>query len=225
MEDMFKLVGIYSSKGQLYEPVDRKVIQYYKEARDGQLLEEGINEAGAMGSFIAAGSAHANLGKNGQQHRPQLFGSGPILRSALKAQDLLADQFGIGTDVWSVTSYSELRRNAMECRHWNDLHPGEAPRVSYLESVLDGVSGPFISTSDNVRLVADQIREWVPGQYIVLLCRGCTAWVPTGWKDFRPRLINLVWIRMRFSRSMRNPKQTVFEKPSLTPRVELKDDN
>ncbi len=104
----------------------------------------------------------------GQAHRPQLFGSGPILRSALAAQEILADKYGIGSDVWSVTSYSELRRDAMACQHHNDLHPGETAKQSYLESVLDGVSGPFISTSDNVRLVADQIREWIPGEYIVL---------------------------------------------------------
>ena len=301
MEDLFKMVGIYSSKGQLYEPVDRAQTQYYKEAKDGQLLEEGINEAGAMSSFIAAGAAYANLGKNmipfyvyysmfgfqrvgdliwcaadtrckgflcggtsgrttlngeglqhedghshliastvpviraydpawgyelavivqeglrrmygegeeifyylsvynenyahpampdqddihdgiingmyrysstegedGQLHRPQLMGSGPILRKALDAQQILKDQFNIGSDVWSVTSYSELRRNAMECQHWNDLHPDQQRRRSYLEEVLDGVSGPFISTSDNVRLVADQIREWIPGEFIVL---------------------------------------------------------
>ncbi|MCA9085376.1 MAG: pyruvate dehydrogenase (acetyl-transferring), homodimeric type, partial [Planctomycetaceae bacterium] len=301
MEDMFKLVGIYSSKGQLYEPVDRDVVQYYKEARNGQLLEEGINEAGAMGSFIAAGAAYANLGMNmipfyvyysmfgfqrvgdliwcaadtrckgflcggtsgrttlngeglqhedghsqlvattvptirsydpawgyelaiivqeglrrmyaegeeifyylsvyneaypmpempageglidgvikgmyryqstdsgkGQKQRPQLFGSGPILRSALAAQQILKDRYDLGSDVWSVTSYSELRRDAMACQHWNDLHPDQPQRRSYLETVLESVDGPFISTSDNVRLVADQIREWIPGEYIVL---------------------------------------------------------
>ena len=97
-----------------------------------------------------------------------MFGSGPILRSALKAQEILTEKFGIGSDVWSVTSYGELRRNAMECQHWNDLHPAETPRVSYLENAVEGISGPFISTSDNVRLVADQIREWIPGEYIVL---------------------------------------------------------
>jgi len=70
--------------------------------------------------------------------------------------------------VWSVTSYNELRRDAMDCQHWNDLHPGQPAKHSYLEQVLDGVTGPFISTSDNVRLVADQIREWIPGEYIVL---------------------------------------------------------
>jgi pyruvate dehydrogenase E1 component len=274
---------------------------YYKEARNGQLLEEGINEAGAMGSFIASGTSHANLGVNmvpfyvyysmfgfqrvgdliwcaadsrckgflcggtsgrttlngeglqhedghsqliattvptiraydpawgyelavivqeglrrmyaageeifyylsvynedyvmpampalpgitdgiirgmyryastesgdGQRHRPQLFGSGTILREALRAQQILKDQFGFGCDVWSVTSYSELRRDAMDCQHWNDLHPGQPHRLSYLEQTLEGITGPFISTSDNVRLVADQIREWIPGEYIVL---------------------------------------------------------
>ncbi len=301
MEDLFTQCGIYSSKGQLYEPVDAKNAIYYKEARNGQLLEEGINEAGAISSFIAAGSAYANLGMNmvpfyvyysmfgfqrvgdliwcaadtrckgflcggtsgrttlngeglqhedghsqlmattvpslrsydpawgfelavivqnglrrmyadgeeifyylsvynedyvqpampdrgevvdgitrgmyrfsstdssdGQRHRPQLFGSGTILREAIRAQQMLKDKFNVGSDVWSVTSYSELRRDAMDCQHWNDLHPGQPSRRSYLEQVLDGVTGPFISTSDNVRLVADQIREWIPGEYIVL---------------------------------------------------------
>ena len=112
----------------------------------------------------------------------QLSGSGPILRDALRAQQMLAEQFGIGSDVWSVTSYSELRREAMGCQHWNDLHPDETPRRSYLEQVLDGVSGPFISTSDNVRLVADQIREWVPGEYLILGTDGF------GRSDFRYKL-------------------------------------
>ncbi|MCA9066752.1 MAG: pyruvate dehydrogenase (acetyl-transferring), homodimeric type, partial [Planctomycetaceae bacterium] len=302
MEGLFAQIGIYASKGQLYEPVDKGAMMYYREAPNGQLLEEGINEAGAMSSFIAAGTAYSNLGKNmvpfyvyysmfgfqrvgdliwcaadsrtkgflcggtsgrttlngeglqhedghsqlmattvptiraydpaygyelavivqdglrrmygegeeifyylsvynenypqppmpenqqsvtegiirgmyrvastdsadGQQHRPQLFGSGPILRSALNAQQILKEQFGLGADVWSVTSYSELRREAMDCQHHNDLHPGEPPRRSFLEEQLDGVTGPFIATSDNVRLVPDQIREWIPGEFIVL---------------------------------------------------------
>ena len=301
MEDLFKMVGIYSSKGQLYEPVDSNVVQFYKEAKNGQLLEEGINEAGAMGSFIAAGAAYANLSMNmipfyvfysmfgfqrvgdliwcaadtrckgflcggtsgrtslngeglqhedghsqliattvpslraydpaygyelavivqdglrrmygegeeifyylsvyndnyphpampeteglasdiingmykfsstdsaaGQTQRPQIFGSGPIMEHARAAQQILAEKYGIGSDVWSVTSYSELRRNAMECQHWNDLHPGETPKLSYLESVLADTDGPYISTSDNVRLVADQIRPWIDDEYIVL---------------------------------------------------------
>jgi pyruvate dehydrogenase E1 component len=301
MEGLFALCGIYSSKGQLYEPVDASSTMFYKEARNGQLLEEGINEAGAMGSFIAAGSTYANLGLNmvpfyvfysmfgfqrvgdliwcaadtrvkgflcggtsgrttlngeglqhedghshliattvpslrsydpaygyelavivqdglrrmyaegeeifyylsvynedyahppmpdrpdviegilkgmyrfsstdsgsGQTVRPQLFGSGTILREAIRAQQLLKEKFDIGCDVWSITSYSELRRDAMDCQHWNDLHPDQPRRTSFLERTLAGIQGPFISTSDNVRLVADQIREWMPANYIVL---------------------------------------------------------
>lgn len=303
MEAFFSTFGIYSSKGQLYEPVDRVggSLMYYKEAKDGQVLEEGINEAGAMGSFVAAGTAYSNLGINmipfyvyysmfgfqrvgdliwlaadsrckgflvggtsgrttlngeglqhedghshlaastvpnlvaydpafayelsviiqdglqrmygdgenifyylsvyneayemppmpegdgirdgilkglyryrstdsgdGQTRRPQLFGSGTILREVLRAQEILKEQYGVGSDVWSVTSYSELSREASSASRHNRLHPEGEQQVSYLEKSLEGIEGPFISASDNVRLVADQIRQWVPGQYVVL---------------------------------------------------------
>jgi len=305
MEGFFSAFGIYSSKGQLYEPVDRKQedgspsLMYYKEMIDGQVLEEGINEAGAMSSFIAAGTAYANLGLpmvpfyvyysmfgfqrvgdliwcaadsrtkgfliggtsgrttlngeglqhqdghsqlaattvpnmiaydpayayelavivqdglkrmfvdnecvfyyvsvynepyempampegseagilrgmyrlqstdsgEGQSLRPQLFGSGPILREVVRAQQILHDSHGIGSDVWSVTSYSELARDAASTARWNRLHPDQPPRTSYLAQALASADGPFIASSDNVRLVADQIREWIPGDYVVL---------------------------------------------------------
>jgi pyruvate dehydrogenase E1 component len=303
MEAFFSAFGIYSSKGQIYEPVDRieGALMYYKEAKDGQVLEEGINEAGAMSSFIAAGTAYSNLGINmvpfyiyysmfgfqrvgdliwcaadsrvkgflvggtsgrttlngeglqhedghsqlaattvpnlvsydpayayelaaiiqnglkrmyvdgecvffylsvyneayampakpegdavvegilkgmyrlrstdsgeGQQLRPQLFGSGTILREVRRAQDILKERYGIGSDVWSVTSYSELCRDAMAASRWNRLHPHSEARRSFLERMLNGMGGPFIAASDNVRLVPDQIRQWVPGSYTVL---------------------------------------------------------
>ncbi|MFP6762809.1 MAG: pyruvate dehydrogenase (acetyl-transferring), homodimeric type, partial [Planctomycetaceae bacterium] len=299
MEGLFRQAGIYAHRGQLYEPVDRHQLMYYKEARDGQILEEGINEAGAMSSFIAAGSAYSNLGftmmpfyifysmfgfqrvgdliwcaadsrakgfliggtsgrttlngeglqhEDGHSHliattvpsliaydpayayeliaiiqegmrrmyvdqecliyylsvynenypmppmpdgchegilkglyrlsghpenrnntrRPQLFGSGTILNETLRAQQMLADRYGIGSDVWSVTSYSELAREACSTQRWNRLHPNEPARRSYLEEALAEIDGPFISSSDNVRLVGDQIREWMPGPYTVL---------------------------------------------------------
>lgn len=303
MESFFSTFGIYSSKGQLYEPVDRVGgnLMYYKEAVDGQVLEEGINEAGAMGSFIAAGTAYSNLGINmipfyvyysmfgfqrvgdliwcaadartkgflvggtsgrttlngeglqhedghshvmaatvpnliaydpayayelcvilqdglrrmyaegeeifyylsvynesyempplpetpgieqgilngmyklsstesgdGQRKRPQLFGSGTILNEVLRGQQILKEKYGIGTDVWSVTSYSELCRDAMSASRWNSLHPDETPKQSFLAETLKDLDGPFIASSDNIRMVADQIREWVPGQYVVL---------------------------------------------------------
>ena len=314
MEGMFRQCGIYSRKGQLYEPVDKHQIAYYKEAVDGQILEEGINEAGAMSSFIAAGTAYSNLGINmipfyiyysmfgfqrigdlvwlaadsrtkgfliggtsgrtslngeGLQHedghspliaatvpslvsydpayayelatiiqdglrrmyqenecvffyigvynenyaqpempdgvadgilkgmyrvgsveggnsdqplRPQLFGSGPIVNEAARAQTILSEQFGIASDLWSVTSYRELARDAMSVERWNRLHPDSTPRRSYIETTLDGVAGPFVSASDNIRLVAEQIRAWVPGDYTILGTDGF------GRSDTRPAL-------------------------------------
>ena len=304
MEGLFKQVGIYAPKGQLYEPVDRAQLMYYREAQNGQLLEEGINEAGAMSSFIAAGTAYANLGltmipfyvyysmfgfqrvgdlcwlagdsrtkgflcggtsgrttlngeglqhqdghsqvvaatipnlvsydpafayeltvivqdglrrmyvddenifyylsvyneayfmppmpddpdgvvKNGiikglyrfrstmasgskSKSRPQLLGSGPIMNCVIQAQQILEEYYGIGCDVWGATSYNELARDCRAVERHNRLHPGEQPRTSYLATVLKGQSGPFISASDNIRAWADQVREWIPGRYVVL---------------------------------------------------------
>ena len=297
MEGLFRQVGIYSHVGQLYEPVDSDQLAYYKEARDGQLLEEGITEAGSMSSFVAAGTAYSSHGVNmipmfiyysmfgfqrigdliwaasdarakgfmlggtagrttlngeGLQHqdghsllnaiafpnvraydpayayetaviifdglkrmyedgetaiyyitlenenyampempagceegiirgmyrvstvntdgahRVQLFGSGAILREAIRAQQILAEKYRIGSDVWSVTSYTQLRRDAQECERWNMLHPAEAPRKSYLEEILSGTEGPYIASSDYVRCLAEQISPWVPGSFFAL---------------------------------------------------------
>lgn len=297
MEGLFRQVGIYSHVGQLYDPVDSDQLAFYKEAKDGQLFEEGITEAGSMSSFVAAGTAYSSHGVNmipmfiyysmfgfqrigdliwaaadarakgfilggtagrttlngeGLQHqdghshlnaiafptvraydpayayetaviifdglkrlyednetamyyitlhnenyempempagceegiirgmyklssvdvdgphRAQLFGSGAILRHALKAQKILAEKYTISSDVWSVTSYTELRRDAGECKRWNLLHPTQPARMSYVERALDGVDGPCVASSDNVHAVAEQISEWVPGGLYVL---------------------------------------------------------
>jgi pyruvate dehydrogenase E1 component len=300
MEGLFRQAGIYSHQGQLYEPVDRSNVLYYKEAKDGQLLEEGICEAGALCSFIAAGTAYANHGLNmipffiyysmfgfqrvgdfiwaaadsrvrgfllggtagrttlngeGLQHqdghshilaatvpncvtydpayayetaviirdgirrmyveedpvfyyltlynenypmppmpegvvdgilkgmyrvrsreaakarlaaRPQLFGSGTILREALRAQDILAEDFGVSTDAWSVTSYKELRRDAMAVERRNRLHPEKPPKRSYLESQIAGLEGPFVAVTDYMRLVPEQVTRWIPGGLVTL---------------------------------------------------------
>jgi pyruvate dehydrogenase E1 component len=298
MEGMFRQIGIYAHAGQLYEPVDSENLFWYKEAQDGQILEEGITEAGSMSSFVAAGTSYIQHGINmipffvyysmfgfqrigdsiwaaadcgakgfmiggtagrttlngeGLQHqdghsllnaiayptvraydpafhyetaviifdglkrmyedgetaiyyltvenenyempampegvedgiiqgmykfasvtassdseRVQLFGSGAILRSVLEAQELLAQNYNISSDVWSVTSYTQLARDAESCRRWNMLHPDESPRKSYLEEVLAGHDGPFIAASDYVRAVSAQITPWIPGDYFVL---------------------------------------------------------
>jgi len=298
MEGMFRDVGIYAHAGQLYEPVDSEQMLYYKEAQDGQILEEGISEAGSMSSFNAAGTAYSTHGVNmipfyiyysmfgfqrigdliwaaadmqakgfllggtagrttlngeGLQHqdghsllnaiafptvraydpafqyeitsiimhglkslyqdgetgiyylmvgndnyehpampegveegivkgiykfassevdqakgRVQLFGSGAIFNSVTRAQEILAEKYGVASDVWSVTSYSQLRREADECRRWNMLHPTSKPKKSYLESVLEGHEGPFISSSDYVKAIGEQLTAWIPGDYHVL---------------------------------------------------------
>ncbi|QDU61794.1 Pyruvate dehydrogenase E1 component [Planctomycetes bacterium Pan216] len=298
LEPLFRQCGIYAPSGQLYEPVDSDNLFYYKEAKNGQILEEGINEAGSMCSFIAAGTSYSTHGINmipfyiyysmfgfqrvgdlvwaaadsrtrgfmlggtagrttlngeGLQHqdghghlcmsvvpnlvcydpayafevaviiqdglrrmyqeqeavfyyitvynenyempampegaaegilkgihkltsrdvsgspaRPQLFGSGSILQEALKAQEILAERFGIASDVWSATSYTELRRDAQATERWNRLHPEETPRKCYLEQTFEGIEGPFVSTSDNIKLVADQVGHWLPEPLIGL---------------------------------------------------------
>jgi len=311
MDALFRKFGIYSSKGQLYEPVDSDIVAYYREARDGQLLEEGITEAGAMASFTAAGTAATTHGVNtipfyffysmfglqrigdliwqnadargkgfligatsgrttlageGLQHqdgnshvlattvptlraydpafaheiaviiedgirrmyvehedcfyyltvtnelythppmpagaregivrglyklapaeapptwpRVHLFGSGAILREALRAQPLLA-RWQVAAAVWSVTSYTELRRDALAAQRWNMLHPLEAPRISYVAGALAGEPYPIVAASDYTKLVADQIAPFVPAGLLALGTDGF------GRSDERPAL-------------------------------------
>ena len=86
----------------------------------------------------------------------------------LEAQQILANKYGIGSNVWSVTSYTELRREAHAVERWNMLHPTQQAKKTYLETVLQNEQGVFISVSDNVRAVGEQISRWVPGDYYVL---------------------------------------------------------
>jgi pyruvate dehydrogenase E1 component len=296
MEGMFRQVGIYSSMGQLYTPQDSDQLLYYREDKKGQVLEEGINEGGAMCSWIAAGTASANHGVHmvpfyiyysmfgfqrigdfawaagdmqargflvggtagrttlageGLQHqdghsqlvattipncvaydptfayelavivqdglrrmyveqekifyyvtcmnenytqpampegvhdgilkgmyryrqggkgkvRATLLGSGTILREVIKAADVLEQDFGVAADVFSAPSFSELRREALDAERWNLLHPDQSPRVPYVRQLLEGCTGPFIAATDYMRIVPDQIRQWIPGAYHVL---------------------------------------------------------
>jgi pyruvate dehydrogenase E1 component len=97
-----------------------------------------------------------------------LLGSGAILRHVLGAQEILAERYQIASQVWSVTSYTQLRRDAHACDHWNMLHPDQPPRRSYLEQILAGESGLFVAASDYVRAVPEQISRWVPGELFAL---------------------------------------------------------
>src|SRR4030095_2682455 len=111
-----------------------------------------------------------------------LFGSGPILREALRAQEVLAEQFDVSADVWSATSYKLLRGDALRTKRWNMLHPTAAPKQSYLESILQNEEGVFVAVSDYMKMVPDQIAPWVPGGLTTLGTDGF------GRSDTRPNL-------------------------------------
>jgi pyruvate dehydrogenase E1 component len=96
------------------------------------------------------------------------LGSGPILREALRAQQLLAERYGVSADVWGVTSYQRLRSDALSCERWNRLHPDAEQRVPYLVRALAGVEGPFITASDYMKSLGDLIGRWVPGRIVPL---------------------------------------------------------
>ncbi len=311
LDALFREIGIYAHQGQLYEPVDSQSLLYYRESKDGQILEEGITEAGSMASFISAGTAYATHGVNmvplfiyysmfgfqrigdlmwlagdiqakgfllggtagrttlngeglqhedghshllastipnllaydpafayelavilqdglrrmyadgehvfyyltlynenyamppmpegvedgilkglyryqpgptGKKHKAHLFGSGPLLRAALAAQDILAQRYEVSADVWSATNYKQLRTDALRARRWNMLHPTEPPRIPHIATLLANEQGPFVAVSDYMRIVPEQIAPWVPGGLFALGTDGF------GRSDTRERL-------------------------------------
>jgi pyruvate dehydrogenase E1 component len=100
--------------------------------------------------------------------RVQLLGSGTILREVIEAAKVLEEEFKVPADVWSVTSFSELRREALGVERWNERHPDARPRQSYVQTSFAKCEGPFVAATDNIKTVPDQIRQWVPGPYTVL---------------------------------------------------------
>ncbi len=97
-----------------------------------------------------------------------MFGSGPILNEALRAQNILAEKYDVHSDVWSVTSYNELRRDALATERWNRLHPAEAEKRPYILTALDGSEGPIIAATDYMKAVADQLSPWIQGRLVTL---------------------------------------------------------
>lgn len=301
MEGMFRQLGIYSAKGQMYEPQDSEQLMFYKESKSGQILEEGINEAGAHAAWIAAATSYSNnnipmipfyafysmfgfqrtgdlawaagdiqargfmigatsgrttLNGEGLQHqdghshvlastipncisydptygyelaviiqdglrrmygeqenvyyyittmnenyvqpamskeegvtegilkglypfskggkskkapRVQLMGCGTIFQEVRAAADILRKDYGVEADLWSATSFNELRRDGMEVTRWNMLHPDEKPRISWVEQQLAKTKGPVVVATDYMRIYADQIREFVPNYTFIVL--------------------------------------------------------
>ena len=108
----------------------------------------------------------ASEGANGR--RAQVLASGPMVMQAVRAQELLASEWGVAADVWSATSYQQLRANALEVEHWNRLHPGEARRVPYVHECLESHGGPVVAVSDSMKAVPDQIARWVPQPWLSL---------------------------------------------------------
>jgi pyruvate dehydrogenase E1 component len=124
-------------------------------------MPAGAEQGILRGMYLVKGGGKGKV-------RVTLFGSGTILREALAAAELLEKDYGVPADVFSVTSFSELRRNALDIERWNLLHPTETARVPYVREALGNSTGPFIAATDYIKTVPDQIRQWVPGRYAVL---------------------------------------------------------
>ena len=148
----------------------------YNENYPMPAMPEGVEEG------ILKGLYKYRRGENNKKHKAQILGSGPLLREALRAQEILAERYDVSADVWSATSYKLLRGEALEAERWNRLHPTATPKKSYLESALEKERGVFVAVSDYMRMVADQIAPWVPGGLTTLGTDGF------GRSDTRSRL-------------------------------------
>ncbi|MBO6658604.1 MAG: pyruvate dehydrogenase (acetyl-transferring), homodimeric type [Pseudomonadales bacterium] len=161
--------------------VDKLARYYYitimNENYEQPAMPDGVEEGIIKGMYLL----QKNSAKNSKKV-VQLLGSGTILREAIAAAELLKEDFGVIADIWSVTSFNELRREGLSIHRWNMLHPEEQPRQSYVESCLDGTKGPVIAATDYMKTYSDQIREFVPGTYEVLGTDGF------GRSDTRARL-------------------------------------
>ena len=121
-------------------------------------------------------------GPDAGKHKAHILGSGSIIRAALRAQEILAERYDVSADVWSATSYKNLRNEALLAERWNRLHPAAPPKIPYLLQILEKENGPFIAVSDYMKIVPDQIAKWVPGGLTTLGTDGF------GRSDTRPRL-------------------------------------
>ena len=166
----------------MYEELEDAIyyITVYNENYRHEPMPEGAEEGIIRGIY-----KFSTKDAGSKRPKVQLFGSGAILREALRAQELLAERFGVSSNVWSVTSYNELARDAQQAEHWNMLHPTSKPRLSYIEQTLAGQEGPFVSASDYVRAHAEQIGPYVPGGLMALGTDGF------GRSETRPHLRRL----------------------------------
>jgi pyruvate dehydrogenase E1 component len=173
-------VAVVIADGMRRMYVDGEDLFYYLALYNENLPMPPMPEGAGEG--ILKGLYKFKTGPEKLPLKAQLLASGPILREALQAQQILAEKFGISADVWSATSYKLLRNDALRARRWNMLHPTNPPRKSYLEQVLEREQGTFVAVSDNIKLVPDQIAPWVPGGLTTLGTDGF------GRSDTRERL-------------------------------------
>jgi pyruvate dehydrogenase E1 component len=138
---------------------------YYITAMNENYPQPAMPEGAAAGILKGMYRIHAG---EARAHRVQLLGAGTILREVEAAAELLAQDFDVGADVWSVTSFNELRREGIDAERWNMLHPDQERRVTFVESQLAATSGPIIAATDYMRAYADQIRPYCPRRYAVL---------------------------------------------------------
>jgi pyruvate dehydrogenase E1 component len=156
-------VIIHDGMRRMYERQER--VFYYITVMNENYVQPAMPEGVEEG--ILRGMYRLRRGERQSLH-VQLMGSGTILREVIAAAEMLEKDFGVSSDVWSLTSFSELRRDGIDCDRWNMLHPVEKPRQSCVAQNLAGQPGPCIAATDYMRTVADQIRPWVPGRYVVL---------------------------------------------------------
>jgi pyruvate dehydrogenase E1 component len=155
-------------------------IFYYLTLYNENYPMPAMPEAGAEG--ILKGLYKLRKGDENKKLKAHLLGSGPILREALRAQEILAERYDVSADVWSATSYKLLRNEALRAKRWNMLHPASESRKSYLEALLEKEEGVFVAVSDYMKAVPDQIAPWIPGGLLTLGTDGF------GRSDTRPRL-------------------------------------
>jgi pyruvate dehydrogenase E1 component len=140
---------------------------YYLTAYNENYPQPAMPEGPAVREGILRGMYKVREALDGKA-QVQLFGSGTILNEALRAQGILAEKYSVQADVWSVTSYSELRRDALAAERWNRLHPAEQERVPWLTRALEGSEGPIVAASDYVKALPDLLTPWLPGRLVAL---------------------------------------------------------
>jgi pyruvate dehydrogenase E1 component len=144
---------------------EQESVFYYVTCMNENYVQPAMPEGAREG--ILKGLYRLRQGGKGKV-RVNLLGSGTILREVIKAAEVLEKEYGVASDVFSATSFSELRREALDVERWNLLHPEQPPRVPYVRQLLGEQQGPFVAATDYMRLVPDQVRQWVPGTYHVL---------------------------------------------------------